>query len=254
MSGLIRVGVSGLAGRMGSHVVDAVSAAPDMEFVGGADPARDDDVQGEVVLTRELDDFLSRVQPDVVVDFSVPAAVVENARKILAAGSHCVIGTTGISAEEREELGKAAEQNGVGVLVAPNFAVGAVLMMQFAAQAAKFFEGVEIVELHHEKKLDSPSGTALMTAEKIAQQWEGTPGPDDGLARGQVSGGVHVHSVRLPGLVAHQEVLFGNPGEAFTIRHDSFDRKSFMGGVLLGVRKIREHKGLVFGLEHFLFQ
>lgn len=251
----IRVGVSGFLGRMGQQVVQAVEEASDMVFAGGADPALES-VAEESALFKDLSELLGRARPEVVVDFSVPSAVVANARTVLSAGIACVIGTTGISPAERDELDGIARSHDTGVLIAPNFAVGAVLMMQFARQAARYFTGVEIVELHHDKKLDAPSGTALMTAGKIAEVWQPAAATGDAsqAARGQDAQGIHIHSVRLPGLVAHQEVLFGNPGEALTIRHDSFDRKSFMPGVLLGVRRIRQRVGLVFGLESFLLE
>lgn len=249
----IWVGVCGYAGRMGSHVVRAVEQADDMTFVGGADVAAVASEESGVVLTTSLEEMLREARPDVVVDFSVPDAVYANVSVVLEAGVHSVVGTTGLTEAQRDELGRIAEDSGVGVLVAPNFAVGAVLMMQFAREAAKYFSGVEIIELHHDRKLDAPSGTALMTAGKIAETWQGASVGGAQEARGLDANGIRVHSVRLPGLVAHQEVLMGNPGESLTIRHDSFDRVSFMPGVLLGIRRIRERRGLVFGLENFLF-
>ncbi|MEI6913699.1 MAG: 4-hydroxy-tetrahydrodipicolinate reductase [Armatimonadota bacterium] len=251
----MRVAVCGYLGRMGSNVVEAVNGAQDMDYVGGADFLAEEG-SSSAVCVKTVDELLATAKPHVVVDFTIPSSVFENARKILGAGVHCVIGTTGLKQKQLDELDSLAKQNRVGVLVAPNFAVGAVLMMQFAKQAARHFQGVEIIELHHEKKLDSPSGTALMTAGKIAETWSGSVRAEDEgqVARGENASGIQIHSVRLPGLVAHQEVLFGNPGEALTIRHDSFDRKSFMPGVLLGVRRIREHQGVVFGLENFLFE
>lgn len=253
MSETIKVGVSGCLGRMGGCVVEAVEHAADMEYAGGADPALEAGAPG--LCFQNLDELLQSARPEVVVDFSVPATVYENAMKTLRAGVHCVVGTTGLSEEQRQYLDDTARAHNAGVLVAPNFAVGAVLMMEFARKAARYFQGVEIIELHHDKKLDAPSGTALMSAAKISETWEGVQRPDDHdqAARGILASGVRVHSVRLPGLVAHQEILFGNPGEALTVRHDSFDRQSFMPGVLLGVRRIRERRGLVFGLEAFLF-
>ena len=252
----ISVAVAGCAGRMGSLVADAVREADDMLFCGGADPAAAVAPAGGPVFATSVPELLKAVRPDVVVDFSVPGAVFENARAVLDAGVACVVGATGLGADQRAVLGTLAEAKGVGVLVAPNFAVGAVLMMEFARQAAKFFSGAEVIELHHERKLDAPSGTALMTAARIAAARGDAAQRDESEypARGQSVSGVPVHSVRLPGLVAHQEVLFGNPGEGLIIRHDSYDRKSFMPGVLLGIRRILERKGLVYGLESFLFE
>ena len=250
----IRVAVSGFRGRMGAEVVQAVSSAPDMEFVGGADPAWDGSAKPGVLLSKNLEDVLQGCAPDVVVDFTTPSTVFANAERVLQHGTHCVVGTTGLTPEERTRLGNLAAEREVGILIAPNFAVGAVLMMEFARQAARWFAGAEIVELHHDRKLDAPSGTSLMTAENInaARQTPEAVSGGQQPARGQQEGSVHIHSVRLPGLVAHQEVLFGNPGETLTIRHDSLDRKGFMPGVLMGIRRIRERRGLVSGLESFL--
>ena len=242
----IKVAVLGAAGRMGSTVCGAVEDAPDMELVGRFD-------EGE-----EFGDFGGA---EVVVDFTVPDASPGNVRACLDAGVHVVVGTTGWTQERldavREQLAGKPE---LGVLIAPNFAIGAVLMMAFAAQAARFYESVEIIELHHPNKVDAPSGTAARTASLIgAARSEAGLGavPDattqdpDG-ARGAVIDGVHVHAVRQRGLVAHQEVLFGAEGEGLTIRHDSYDRVSFMPGVLEGVRGVLTHKGLTVGLENYL--
>mgnify|MGYP002723993256 FL=1 len=197
----------------------------------------------------------------VVVDLTVPSATRENVRFAVAHGLHAVVGTTGWDddalAQLREQL---AEASGTGVLIAPNFAVGAVLAMKFSELAAAFFESVEIVELHHPRKLDAPSGTASRTAELVARSREraGRGSSPDATesdpfgARGADVAGVHVHSVRLQGLVAHQETLLGNTGEQLTLRHDSFDRVSFMTGVLLGVRSVAEHPGLTVGLDGYM--
>jgi 4-hydroxy-tetrahydrodipicolinate reductase len=206
---LIRVAVAGAAGRMGGTVCEAVSGAPDMELVGRADPT----------LGTSLEEALAE-RPDVLVDFTLPSTAVANAREAVAAGVHAVIGTTGFDPAELSGLG--AEAN---VFVAPNFAIGAVLMMQFAAQAAKHMARAEIIELHHDGKLDKPSGTAARTAELMAQA-------------STELGDVPIHSVRLPGLVAHQEVILGDIGQTLTIRHDSIDRQSFMPGVLLAIRRV----------------
>jgi 4-hydroxy-tetrahydrodipicolinate reductase len=214
---LIRVAVAGAAGRMGSTVCDAVTEAPDMELVARADPA----------LGVSLADALAQ-RPEVLVDFTVPSTAVENARQAVAAGVHVVIGTTGFDPQDLSGL------SGANVFVAPNFAIGAVLMMQFARDAARHMAKAEIIELHHDAKLDKPSGTAARTAELMG-------------------GDVPIHSVRLPGLVAHQEVILGDVGQTLTIRHDSTDRRSFMPGVLLAVRRVGElQSSPTVGLENLL--
>lgn len=244
----IPVAVLGAAGRMGRTVCAAVEAAPDLALVAALDA--DDDV-------RQVADLGAQV----AVDFTVPSVTEANVHALVDLGVHAVVGTTGWDdaalARVREHL---AASPWVGVLVAPNFALGAVLTMAFAARAARWFESVEVVELHHPDKADAPSGTARHTAAAIAAARRAggrAPGPDatvtalDG-ARGAVIDGVHVHAVRLRGLTAHQEVLLGNPGELLTIRHDSTDRASFMPGVLLAVREVASRPGLTVGLEHVL--
>jgi 4-hydroxy-tetrahydrodipicolinate reductase len=248
VSEALTVAVLGATGRMGRTVVDAVEAAPDLELVAALEHG--DDV-GAVAATGAR----------VAVDFTVPAVAESNVRSLVAQGVHVVVGTTGWTAES---LGRVsadlAVRPGVGVLVAPNFALGAVLAMAFAARAARWFESVEVVELHHPDKIDAPSGTARHTAEGIAAARRAAglgPVPDatttalDG-ARGADVDGVRVHAVRLRGLVAHEEILLGNAGEQLTIRHDSFDRVSFMPGVLHAVRQVGSHPGLTVGLEHYL--
>jgi len=242
----IRVGVLGARGRMGATVVKAVEAAPDQELVAALDAG---------------DDLAGLGEAQVVVDFTHPDAVMDNLRWLIAHDRHAVVGTTGFSEQRLEELrGLLAGKPELGVLIAPNFALGAVLAMRFAAQAAKFYASAEIIELHHNRKADAPSGTAAHTARMIAEARASagvTPGPDattsevDG-ARGASVEEVRVHSVRLPGLVAHEEILFGGEGETLTIRHDSLDRTSFMPGVLLGVRSVVARPGLTVGLENVL--
>lgn len=252
MSGTIDVAVVGAKGRMGSTVCRAVTAAAGLHLVGEYD------------LGDDLGDLGSA---DVVVEFAVPDASPANVAHYVSRGVHAVVGTTGWDAERlqtlRAQLATAPPSRAgspVGVLVAPNFAIGAVLMTGFAQLAARFFESVEIVELHHPDKVDAPSGTAARSASLIAQARADAgrgPVPDatthdpDG-ARGARLHGIPVHAVRLRGLVAHQEVLLGNPGEMLTIRHDSFDRESFMPGVIEGVRRVADHPGLTVGLEHYL--
>ena len=240
---MIRVGVVGAAGRMGSAVCAAVDAADNME----------------VLATVDLGDSLELVDDcDVVVDFTAPDVVMQTLRHCIPAGVHVVVGTSGFDSARLTEVEQLlAGHTEVGVLVAPNFSIGAVLMMRFAATAAPFFESVEVIEMHHPDKVDAPSGTAVRTAEMISQARAGRPSPDatttalDG-ARGAGVDDVTVHSVRLRGLVAHQEVLLGGVGETLTIRHDSLDRASFMPGVLLGVREVGQHPGLTVGLDSFL--
>ena len=218
---MINVAVSGAAGRMGQTVCEAVEHADDMALVGRADP----------LLDTALADVLG--DADVVVDFSIPDAAAGNARICLEAGVHCVVGTSGADFSALEGVGTG------NLFVAPNFAIGAVLMMQFAVAAAAHLPECEIVELHHDRKLDAPSGTAARTADLLRE----------------AGGHVHepIHSVRLPGLVAHQEVIFGGPGQTLTIRHDSVDRQSFMPGVLLAVRRVGTlERSPVIGLEHLL--
>ena len=244
---MIRVGVLGAQGRMGSEVVRAVTAADGMEVVAALD------------LGDSLDALLSS-KAEVVVDFTHPDAVMENVKFLVSNDIHGVVGTTGFDDARLAELRTWLASSKSGVIVAPNFGLGAVLMMKFAESAARFFESVEIVELHHPNKADAPSGTATHTAKRIAAARESAglgAQPDatsSGLpgARGADVDGVPVHSVRLRGLVAHQEVIFGDPGETFTIRHDSLDRSGFMPGVVLAVRNIAAHPGLTLGLEKFL--
>jgi 4-hydroxy-tetrahydrodipicolinate reductase len=213
---LIRVAVAGAAGRMGETVCRAVEGADDMELTGRADPTFGTSV------AEVLDGA------DVLVDFTIPSTAVQNARAAVAAGVHVVIGTTGF------DLAELADATGANIFIAPNFAIGAVLMMQFAAQAARHMAKAEIIELHHDRKVDKPSGTAARTAELMG-------------------GEVPIHSVRLPGLVAHQEVILGDVGQTLTIRHDSVDRESFMPGVLLAVRRVGGlTESPVVGLERLL--
>jgi 4-hydroxy-tetrahydrodipicolinate reductase len=246
VSTAIRVGVLGARGRVGSEVCRAVREADDTELVAEVD---------------EGDALDALAAADVVVDFTRPDAVMDNLRWCISHGLHCVVGTTGFDDERLQMLEtQLADAPGVGVLIAPNFSIGAILMMRFAAAAAPFYESVEIIELHHPDKADAPSGTARRTAEMVAaaRRDAGLGAVPDatstGLegARGADVDGVHVHSVRARGLVAHQEVLLGGPGETLTIRHDSLDRASFRPGVLAGIRAIADHPGLTVGLEHIL--
>jgi 4-hydroxy-tetrahydrodipicolinate reductase len=244
----IRVGVLGARGRMGQQVCEAVVAAQDMDLVAAVDAG----------------DWLFSVSDggaQVVVDFTHPDVVMDNVRFAIDQGIHAVVGTTGITDERLDTIREwLADTPDLGVLVAPNFAIGAVLAMKFAQLAAPYYESAEIVELHHPAKADAPSGTAVRTAELVAhaRASAGMAAPPDATsqsldgARGAVVQGVHVHAVRSAGLVAHQEILFGTTGETLSIRHDSLDRVSFMPGVLLGIREVGSRPGLTVGLEPLL--
>ncbi len=254
----LRVIVIGAAGRMGQTVVDAVANAPDMEVAAGVDVV---ERAAPFPWFTQVDAAFAQTRPDAAVDFTTADAAAANALAAIAAGVSPVIGTTGMTAAQVEAVRAAAAAARVGAFVAPNFALGAVLMMQMARLAAPHLHHVEIIELHHDQKIDAPSGTAARTADLIAQARGGRPAVDapterftlEGV-RGGVTGGVRVHSVRLPGFVAHQEVIFGGPGQTLTIRHDSTSRESFMPGVLLAVRRVRALPGLVVGLEHLLVE
>lgn len=244
----IRVGVLGARGKVGQAICAAVEAAPGLELVAQVD-------KGDTLET------FTETGTQVVVDFTHPDVVMGNLKFLIENGIHAVVGTTGFDEVRLAEVrGQLAQRPEVGVLIAPNFAIGAVLSMRFAEQAARFFDSVEVIELHHPNKADAPSGTAYRTAAVIAAaRAEAGVGisPDATTtelegARGADVDGVRVHSVRLAGLVAHQEVLFGTQGETLTIRHDSIDRSSFAPGVLLGVREIAGRPGLTVGLDPFL--
>lgn len=243
---MIKVAVFGAKGRMGASVCQAVEEAEDTELVAAIDSG---------------DDRSAAEGADVVVDFTTPDAVMDNLAWAIDHEINTVVGTTGFDEDRYQTLGdQLADHPNTGCLVAPNFSIGAVLMMHFAEEAAKFYESVEVIELHHPNKVDAPSGTARTTAGKIAaarqkvgmgEVPDATQSQLDG-ARGAVVDGVHVHGVRLRGLVAHQEVLFGAEGETLTIRHDSMDRVSFMSGVLTGVRGVLDRPGLTIGIEGLL--
>jgi 4-hydroxy-tetrahydrodipicolinate reductase len=243
---MTRVGVFGSRGRMGAEVCRAVERSPDLELVAAIDLG---------------DDRTPAEAAQVIVDFTHPDAVMDNLSWCVDHGVHAVVGTTGFTEERLDQLrAMLADHDGVGVLVAPNFSVGAVLMMHFAEQAAAFYESAEIIELHHPGKVDAPSGTAASTARRIASARSAAalaPPPDATVqelpgARGAQVDGIRVHGIRLRGLVAHQEVLFGAEGETLTIRHDSLDRVSFMPGVIAAVRAISTRPGLTVGIEPIL--
>jgi 4-hydroxy-tetrahydrodipicolinate reductase len=245
---MIKVGVLGARGRMGAEVVAAVEAAADCQLVAALD------------LGDSLDQLISS-GAQVVVDFTTPDSVMANLEFLITHKIHAVVGTTGFDDARMAKLKSLSSSNPeVGILIAPNFAIGAVLMMEFATKAAKYFESAEIIELHHPNKVDAPSGTAARTADLIskARKSAGLAAMPDATttsldgARGALVGEVPVHSVRLRGLIAHQEVLFGGPGETLSIRHDSLDRAGFMPGVLLGIRSVISRPGVTFGLENFM--
>ncbi|MEY3803671.1 MAG: hypothetical protein RL126_815 [Actinomycetota bacterium] len=248
MSSPIRVGVLGARGRMGGEVVKAVSNSSDLELVAQLD------------LGDSLDQLLSN-KAEVVVDFTTPDSVMKNLDFLISNDINAVVGTTGFDQARIDSLTKELSKHPqVGVLIAPNFAIGAVLMMEFAEKAARYFDSAEIIELHHPAKVDAPSGTAARTAELMTQARKESsmkPMPDatkqslDG-ARGSKVGDIPIHSIRAQGLVAHQEVLFGGVGETLTIRHDSLDRAGFMPGVLLGIRSVVNNPGLTHGLDKFM--
>jgi 4-hydroxy-tetrahydrodipicolinate reductase len=242
----MRVGVLGAKGKVGATMVQAVEAAKDLRFTAGVDA-------GDPL------SLFADSQTEVVIDFTHPDVVMDNLKFLIDNGIHAVVGTTGFTDERLGQVKAWLEESRTtAVLIAPNFAIGAVLSMHFAKQAARFFESAEVIELHHPQKADAPSGTAARTARLIAEARKGLPPNPDATstgiegARGADVDGIPVHSVRLAGLVAHQEVLFGTEGETLTIRHDSLDRTSFVPGVLLAVRTVREHPGLTVGLEPLL--
>lgn len=241
----IRVGVLGANGRMGETVCRAIAKSSDCELVASLD------------LADDLAELVSK-KVQIVVDFTTPDSVMSNLEFLAKNDIHAVVGTTGFNADRLGEVAQLFKESKANIIIAPNFGLAAVLMMQFAQLAAPYFESAEIIELHHPSKADAPSGTAKRTAELIAQARIGLPDMPDATndvvagARGANISGISVHSIRLQGLVAHQEVLFGGPGESLSIRHDSYDRESFMPGVLLAIRKVSQVPGLTVGLEGLL--
>lgn len=264
----IRVAVCGGKGKMGREVVKMVAQDAELSLAGVVDPNASDetvkaffdiDVDPALLFDCSLKDMLAREKPDVCVDFTNPEVVFANTLAIIEAGCRPVIGTTGLTAEQLKTIDAALRAQNLGGLVVPNFAIGAVLMMKFAQEAARYFDHAEIIELHHNKKADAPSGTALKTAELMREsqaRFGHTNAPETELiagARGACGpADIHIHSVRLPGFIAHQEVILGSPGQILTIRHDSMDRNCFMPGVALAVKKSMTLTGLVYGLEHIL--
>jgi 4-hydroxy-tetrahydrodipicolinate reductase len=261
---MIRVGVFGAAGRMGATVCRAVLDDPELELVAAVDPLhagidlRQLGVNAPSMQVAANADALADAEAEVIVDFTVVDAARENLGWCADHGVHAVVGTTGFTPADLDEFRTRFEVSTANAVIAPNFAIGAVLMIRFAELAAPYFETAEIIELHHDQKIDAPSGTAMLTAARMAaasEDWAPDPTTEavvDGARGGVTDGGIHVHSVRLRGLVAHEEVLLGTTGQSLTIRHDSYDRTSFMPGVLLAVRAVRERAGLTIGLDPLL--
>lgn len=255
----IRVAVAGIKGKMGTQVAKTVLSAPDMELVAGIERVAEQDFKVESVTVPVFDSAdacFPKIKPHVVVDFTHATAAAPTIETAIAHLVRPVIGTTGLSPDFLREVGQALEERSLGGLYAPNFAIGALLMMRAAELAARYLPYAEIVEYHHDQKRDAPSGTAQKTAERMAKARKDAgviPVPLANAAALHNVLGTPIHSVRLPGFVAHQEVIFGGTGERLTIRHDSMSRESFMPGVLLGVRQVMNVTGLIDGLEHFLF-
>ncbi|MGI6142765.1 MAG: 4-hydroxy-tetrahydrodipicolinate reductase [bacterium] len=262
---IIRVVVNGAYGKMGRTAVQGILGDPQLELVGAVGRVRGIGLDaGEaagcnkagIAIEKDLEACLARVKPDVVIDFTNPAVVKDNIRTILLAGAHAVVGTTGLSGADLPLLQGWSRETGKNVLVAPNFAIGAVLMMKFAQEAARFFPAVEIIEAHNPQKADAPSGTAIKTAEAM----QGARGENPVVlgeekipgVRGGALNGIPIHSVRLPGYVAHQQVIFGGLGQTLTLRHDSISRESFIPGIVLAVKKVGELEGVVYGFENLL--
>ena len=240
---------------MGKEVVNMILNSKDLELVSVVDTAHhyENTLPHNVFVGDDLKKAIKESKPHVVVDFTLPKFVLNNTLIALQENVAVVVGTTGLKLQDLDQIHISAEEQGVGVVVAPNFALGAVLMMEMSKQIAKHFSEAEIIEMHNPKKADAPSGTALKTAEGIAMNLKNTPSiHDSSPARGDIVNNIPVHSVRLTGLIAHQEVIFGAQGQTLTIKHDSYDRTSFMPGVALAIKKVTECKGLVYGLENFL--
>lgn len=266
MAEKIKVIVAGAFGKMGMETARAVYNDPELELVGLMDVRAKGELFGDIAgmkdlkipVNNDLDSLLETVRPDVMVDFTNPQAVYNNSKTALQKNVVCVVGTTGLNDIELRQLESLALEKKVGVAVIPNFALGAVLMMKLAQEAAQYFPDVEIIELHHDQKLDAPSGTAIKTAEMITANRKQVPAHNSRTfekapgARGGEVNGIRIHSVRLPGFIAHQEVIFGSIGQSPSIRHDSYDRVGFMPGVVMAIKKMNNTVGLVYGLENLL--
>ncbi len=262
----IKVLVTGACGKMGQEVVKAVLKDNDLTLVSAVDIRNVGKDIGSVLggellgveVRGDLEEALHLDKPEVIVDFTIPMTILQNIQISLQAKVHAVVGTTGLSTQDLQEISDWCNTYGANVLVAPNFAIGALLMMRFAAEAAKYFPQVEIIELHHDQKLDAPSGTSIKTAEMIMNSRSESSKESIGEekikgVRGGEMGGIHLHSIRLPGLIAHQEVIFGGQGQTLTIRHDSLSRECFMPGVVFAVKNISRRPGLTYGLDQILF-
>lgn len=265
---MIRIIVTGAYGRMGREIIKSVWHTDDLELVGAVDYKGEGVDVGSLMevgeigvsIESDLEKLIVRARPDVVIDFTIPQAVYQNGMLCLQHGVRPVIGTTGLSQEHIQALIEHSQSLGVGGIIAPNFAIGAVLMMKFAAEAVRHFPNVEIIELHHDQKVDAPSGTSIKTAETMLEQRgdfkQGLINELENIAgaRGaELTGGIRIHSIRLPGLVAHQEVIFGGLGQTLSIRHDSINRESFMPGILFAARKVIHLESVVYGLDKLLF-
>ncbi|WP_059170942.1 4-hydroxy-tetrahydrodipicolinate reductase [Bacillus sp. FJAT-27445] len=262
----IRVVIAGPRGRMGSEAVKLAAETPGFELVAVLDRKNGGSKLGEighfpiteVPVFSNIEECLQKVKADVLIDLTVPEAGMHHARTALTYNVRPVIGTTGFSPEDLKELEELASEKGLGCIIAPNFAIGAILMMKFAKMAAKYFSDVEIIEMHHDRKLDAPSGTAIKTAQMISEERatkkQGHPDEKETIpgARGAEKDGMRIHSVRLPGLIAHQEVLFGSEGQTLMIRHDSYTRASFMSGVKTAVETVMKIDSFVYGLENIM--
>ncbi len=259
----IRVVVQGASGRVGQVVVNALCHEPEMQVVGAVELKVTQDYlplpdgSGTVPFSADLDHILTVCQPDVLVDFTIAQATMPAVRKATKQGVNLVIGTTGLTADELSEIDRLATAGKVGAVVAPNFALGAVLMIHLAKIAARYLDYAEIIELHHHLKVDSPSGTALSTARAMAQAkgkpFHRPPVQEKGSnSRGEEVEGITIHSVRLPGLLAHQELLLGGPGQTLRIRHDTISRECYMPGIILAIKKVVKRQGLVYGLDTLL--
>ena len=253
----IKVIIAGFKGKMGQAAYKMVTEDKELDLLALVDPFTSEQEVAGVPVFNQKEDLIG-LKADVWIDFTTPAVAYENTRFALEQGFAPVVGTTGFSPEQIDDLTQLSRDKSLGGLIAPNFAIGAILLMQFAQTAAKYFPNLEIIELHHDQKKDAPSGTAVKTAELISQvrssQTQGAADEEELLAgaRGADFEGMRIHSVRLPGLVAHQEVIFGSQGEGLTLRHDSYDRVSFMTGVNLAIKEVVKRRELVYGLEHLL--
>jgi 4-hydroxy-tetrahydrodipicolinate reductase len=249
----VKVAISGVLGKMGQEVKKAVEKEDDLVLVGMADVKLNsaDNDENDVITGNDLDFVLKKSNADVLVDFTQPDSVMQNIEIALRNEVAVVVGTTGLTENNLNKINMLSEEKNVGVLIAPNFAIGAVLMMHYSSKISKYMSNVEIIELHHNKKLDAPSGTAIKTAQML-NSGQSSIYNTDNSAYGSIYNGVKIHSVRLPGFIAHQEVIFGSQGQSLTIRHDTTSREAFMPGVIMAVREVGKFVGLIYGLENLL--